>query len=313
MECGVECGVVTSPSPVATAVLATLRAGGARARLAFHARKALAGKGLIARTTLAGRPMLLPLEHDLPVILAEYPNYGRNLGRLAALLAGPVIDIGANVGDTVALIREVADVPCLAIEGDETYLPLLRANLAGLVGVEVEECYVASDLTVAPVTPTRIRGTATLTPTRTAGDVQLRRLDEIIADHPVFSGTTRLVKIDTDGADAAIIVANAGWFADIRPVVFWEYDALWATRLGDPAPWRAFACLAEAGYDRAVVWVNTGELLLVARAGDVDVWRDLAGYMNGPGRQHYLDVAVFHRDDDALAGRFVEGERAALS
>jgi FkbM family methyltransferase len=40
-----------------------------------------------------------------------------------------MIDIGANVGDSVAIVREQSDYPILCIEGNETYFQILEENL----------------------------------------------------------------------------------------------------------------------------------------------------------------------------------------
>ena len=304
--------LVPTPSPIATALLSALTRGGRSAGPAYRVRKLLGRRNLVAEATIGGRRILVPLGHDLPVILATHPNYAGNLVRLAVAAGGPVVDIGANVGDTAILIRERSSLPILAIEGDSAYLPLLQANVAEVTDVEVEASYVASDLYAAGVKAQRTVGTAALIPSTAGEPVPMRSLVDIVEDHPRFAAA-RLVKLDTDGADAAIVVENAGWLGKARPVVFLEYDAQWAARLGDPEPWRAFTALAEVGYGRAVAYVNTGELLLTGHAGDTHLWRDLAGYMTGHGRQHYLDVAVFHDEDAQLADTFIERERAIMT
>ncbi len=209
---------------------------------------------VIARTdpvvqgSVAGRELLFPLSHDLPLILAAYPYYGQNLINLVAAAArdkGPrgFIDIGANVGDTAVMVRSRVEVPILAIEGDDVYAPLLAANLAGVPNIEIETSYVASAVTVAPVRVSRSTGTAALIPSGGAPSFFPRPLPDIIAAHPRFA-TSTVVKIDTDGADASIIVANREWFAQVQPIVFFEYDSASACRVGDEEPWRALSALA---------------------------------------------------------------------
>jgi len=263
---------------------------------------------------VGGRQIRLPLSHELPHFLATYPHYGQNLVHLVDAVArakGPhgFVDIGANVGDTIILVRTRAGVPALAIEGDELYAPLLAANLADVPDVEIEMSYVASTLSAGRVQASRRTGTAALLPSDAPSSLALRPLTEIIEAHPRFA-TAGVVKIDTDGADAAIVVANADWFAASRPVVFLEYNSTWAAKLGDHEPWRAFAALALAGYGKAVVYVNTGELLLEASASDETLWRDLGRYGTSPTRGHYFDVAVFPDEDGNLFADFLESERA---
>src|SRR4051794_8200383 len=85
----------------------------------------------LVERSVGGRPILLPLSHDLPLILRDYPRYGQNLVNIVDAVArekGPrgFIDVGANIGDTVVMVRSRTNVPVLAIEGDEVYAPLLE-------------------------------------------------------------------------------------------------------------------------------------------------------------------------------------------
>lgn len=282
--------------------------------IALWARRVLTARAdPIVEYTLGTRRVLLPLSHDLPLILASCPHYGQNLVRLVEVVthakgSRSFIDIGANVGDTIIVVRAGVDVAALAIEGDERYGSLLAANLADMPDVEIERSYVASSLSTGSIEVRRARGTAALISSDTESSVVLRPLTEILAEHPRFA-SAGVVKIDTDGADAAIIVANADWFAEIKPVVFLEYDSILAARLGDPEPWRAFEVLAQAGYGQALVYVNTGELLMEAAVTDGSMWRDLASYAASPTRSHYFDVAAFPADDVELFKRFLTDER----
>ncbi len=74
---------------------------------------------------IGDRELLMPLSHDLPIHRACHPDYSLNLGRVVAALeevrdaGAPIVDIGANIGDSVAIIRDaVPDAPILCIEGD---------------------------------------------------------------------------------------------------------------------------------------------------------------------------------------------------
>ena len=63
-----------------------------------------------------------------------YENYSKNLPRLVKQVETKysnltVIDIGANIGDSVALIKSIIDVPFICIEGDKFYFDLLQKNV----------------------------------------------------------------------------------------------------------------------------------------------------------------------------------------
>ena len=284
-------------------------------RIALWVRRLVIGiTDPIVQCRLNQRPILVPLSHDLPLILAASPHYAQNLVRLVDVVAGQrvsatFVDIGANIGDTVVLIRATTEVAALAIEGDGRYVPLLIANLDGIPEVEVETSYVSSNLTSSAVRVARAHGTARLMPSEIETPIVTRPLAEILKDHPRFT-MAAVVKIDTDGADSAIISGNARWFAKAKPVVFFEYDAHLAAELGDQEPWRALGVLAEAGYNNAIVYVNTGELLTEVPVSNLAVWRDLASYTRSAGRRHYFDIAAFPAEDVDLFKRFLSSERS---
>ena len=97
---------------------------------------------------IGDRNLLMPLSHELPIHRACYPDYSLNLGRVAAALeefraGAPIVDIGANIGDSVAIVRDaVPDAAILCIEGDVEFLPYLQHNVRDLRGVEVAPVYV---------------------------------------------------------------------------------------------------------------------------------------------------------------------------
>ncbi len=265
----------------------------------------------------AGRDIVMPLSHDLPVILSASPHYSQNLARLTALSAAArpdltMVDIGANIGDTAVLMRAAAAAaPILCVEGDELFLDLLRRNVRGLRDVEIEEAYVATaDDADRAHTVVRQAGTAALVPP-TSGlkpARPFRSLPAILSSHERFA-SPGLVKIDTDGADPRIIVANRELLARARPVVFFEFAPAWAARTGDENPYRAITALADAGYQGALVYANTGELLLVTKVTEPHVWKDLGRYTLAHGNGSYYDIAAFHADDADLFEQAGAAER----
>ena len=84
----------------------------------------------------------LPLSHELPFYRHDHPRYDRQLGAIAAELGGPVVDVGANVGDTAAAIRAESGVPILCVEGDPRFFALLERNARMIGGVELEHAFV---------------------------------------------------------------------------------------------------------------------------------------------------------------------------
>jgi FkbM family methyltransferase len=262
--------------------------GRARLKAAIEARKALVRLGdPTVKYAVGSIPLELPLSHPLPFFRHDHPRYDAAIGRIAAVVAGPVVDVGANVGDTAASIRGLSGVPVLCIEGDERFYALLERNAPALEPVELERAFVEA--------PQRGRvergdGTARIVP----GDAELpsKPLARVLEEHPRFAHPA-LLKIDTDGMDVPILLANLDLLDRVRPVLFFEYDP------DAGALPEIFERLRELGYERMLVYENTGE---PAGAGPIDPWPHEA--YSGFGGARYADVCAFHRDD--ARGREVE-------
>jgi FkbM family methyltransferase len=267
-------------------------------------RSAVRRRDPLVRYDLAGTSILLPLSHDLPYHRVVHPGYADNLVRLVAHLDAHtgglrIVDVGANVGDTVALFRSASDAPVLCIEGDDVFFPILERNATALQPVELERAYVAGDTTGAGRVE-RAGGTASLVPGERAGaEATFRSLREILDDHPAFRWA-KLLKIDTDGHDAAIIRGAADHLRETRPVVFFEFDPYFMARTGDAEGPNVLAFLVRLGYQHALVYENTGDLLVSLDLGDDRLREDLIAYYTGRGGLRYCDVAAFPAEDGEL-------------
>ncbi|MGH8892809.1 MAG: FkbM family methyltransferase [Actinomycetes bacterium] len=264
---------------------------------------------------LAGRTIVMPLSHDLPLILDAHRYYAANLVRLVRLISerepdGLVVDVGANVGDSAVMIRQTSHCPLMCIEGDRDYSRLLHHNTAGLEGLQVVEAFVSFEGSHGvTLSVERASGSGHLTQIDDGGaGVATTALSDLLQEtRPGVS--PRLVKLDTDGYDSRIIVANEVLIATSRPVLFFEFDPRLMRRFGDCDYTRVFALLSRLGYERVLVYQNTGELLGVAEASDDAYWSDLAYcLLLGPDGR-YVDVAAYHRADAELADDSVRSER----
>jgi hypothetical protein len=166
------------------------------------------------------------------------------------------------------------------VEGDDVFFRLLERNAAGLGDVELEPAFVEGP---AVGRVERGRGTARIA----AGESQLRSksLATILAEHPRFAEPA-LVKLDTDGMDVPILLANVELLERLRPTLFFEYDP----HLG--ASPDVFAALSRNGYDRALVYENTGEYRGRVELTDEARIGALHREYTGQGGARYIDVCV---------------------
>ena len=255
---------------------ATTRSGRARLKAAIGARRLLVRLGDPTVLYRVGTIELeLPLSHELPFYQHDHPRYDRQLGTIAAELGGPVVDVGANVGDSAAAIRAESEVPILCIEGDPKFFALLERNARRIGDVELERAFVEGP---ARGRLQRVAGTAHIV----EGDEALasKPLAQILEGHPTFSRPA-LIKLDTDGMDIPILLANLALLEDLRPVLFFEYDP----HIGaDPA---IFERLREAGYRTADWYENTGEHVATVEL-PAHLHEDYVGHRGA----RYADVCV---------------------
>lgn len=202
----------------------------------------------------------------------DQPYRDRAVGHIARAVAdaypdASFVDIGANIGDTAALMASAAPNPLILVEPSDYFHELLVENVTRLPNVRrIERCLVGVD------SPGQLRhwgGTAVFEP-GTGDTLPTRQLAEIVDDD------TRFVKIDTDGYDFAIIRKAAAWLAAQHPALYYEVDCSTDELLGQADA--ALDALAAAGYRHFAVWDDPGFLLLAT--DDIDAVRQLQSYLH---------------------------------
>lgn len=298
-------------SPLAQRVfdqLLAIRPTGVLARLALKilsaVRRWLVARGdPLVRFQMDGATLLAPLSHQLAFIRRDVPQYAGCLARIAVAVRRKypdltAVDVGANIGDTVVLLRAHAQFPILCIEGSGEFFPLLEHNTAGLADVERELCLLADGRAFAGSLTTH-HGTGQLVARPGSVDaVPTRTIQQVLESRPRFR-QAKLLKVDTDGFDIAILQAALPWLAEARPVVFFEYDPhLFRAHGADGLA--LLRALAAIGYESALVFQNDGDFLLSAPLADDALWLDLDQFYSGRQGCLYCDVCCFHRDDREL-------------
>jgi FkbM family methyltransferase len=259
----------------------------------------------LIRYKLAGSEILLPLAHDLPLIRATFPHYSTNVARLCSHIAEKypdlhIVDIGANVGDTAAIIRELSACPILCIEGDEYYFKILSENIrrANFVSVEAVHAFVATYTGEINGQLVSVAGTAHFVETN-RNPVKVTKLSRLLDGFPSFQ-SPKLLKIDTDGFDCSILRSELDWIGTCKPAIFFEYDPYFFHSQSYDGT-RIFQDLSTAGYTFAIFYDNFGDYLTsVDLERDAGILADLQNYYIGRNGRWYADVAVFHGEDREL-------------
>jgi len=290
--------------------------GKARESLILRAAKAYARlrRDPDVRFTWRGVTLTLPFSHQLPSIWSVYDDYSQNLARVAAACArrhrgSTMIDVGANVGDSVVVVRTLAKMPVLCVEGDPHYLRYLRLNTAQCSNVEIAPYYVGVADGERRASVVSEGGTARLdfnVHGRTR--VSMRTLQTLAHEHPRFEDVS-LLKIDTDGFDVRILTGSSEFLRAHSPVLFFEYDSRLMKADGDRGM-SVYPLLRSLGYEGVVVWDNRGDYLLSTSTSESVLLAHLHHYFAGGYAHRYMDVAVFPAAQPDLFDEVTAGESA---
>jgi FkbM family methyltransferase len=255
-----------------------------------------------------------PGEHRLDTYRRAYPYYDEELPRLAELIQlhgrdGPIIDIGANIGDTAALMRLAgARQKIVCIEPSKRYYEFLTRNIRAFPDIfsDVSPIWGLVAEKHEHVALVEERGTA-----RTAAsgaqsiDAPHIALSELDVDKP------SLVKIDTDGYDAKIISANIEWLAKERPILWAEAQT---GNKDGVTEWKSVLTALAACYEYATLFDNFGFRVATVKLGaeTISMISDLILYTVESERSHrtiyYFDICFWPKECASIRRAFTEDQ-----
>ena len=273
------------------------------------------------RTVKIGKyDMLINGKSLLPIFLEGTPYYESMVPRLTKTVVGKYpdltfLDIGSYIGDTVALILSEVTVPFVCIEGDDLFYDLLQENMKQFDKISTHKVFLGEE-------KTSVLGNMQSKQTTNFGSI--RKLDskikgegdqvlnmiplDLFVEKNELAVTLKLVKIDTDGYDLKILRGGAKFLEDTKPVLFIEYDRVLIEEVGDNAL-SGLAFLAGLGYSTAIFYDNSGRMLLSGDIEDRRLMQQLDSYIkNRNAAFSYFDIALFHKDDEDIAQRFITSE-----
>lgn len=249
-----------------------------------------------------GRVLKMPISHRLPIYLERFRFYDRLPHRLADFVRdrhGPLrcIDVGANIGDSIAAFHPQPADRFLAIEPNPRFNRLLRENWGGGDQVTLVADICSAKATEEAFTIHETGGTASIVADGAGLTMRARPLDEIVQEH-AFARQANILKIDTDGHDFAVLSGAGRLIARQRPAVLFECD-VWGN------PQYVEDCLStlegfrDRGYDGFLVYDNYGQLMGRHSLHELGPFKQLLFYqLTGPF--YYFDLLVM-RDADLAA------------
>lgn len=259
--------------------------------------------------------------HKLPEYYESFDLYDRALPRISKKIKEVdnelfLIDIGANVGDTVLLISDQVDGNFLCIEGDEDYLPLLRENIKKITQskVEIEESYCSeSDGLANTIEVDRSYGTAKLLKKENTNSeknvTSLKTLDTILHEHPAFL-MSNLLKIDTDGFETEILRGASKFLKDGHALVFFEFTPS-AYIENNNEPLDVFRILQRNGYKFALFYDNFGKPKEIVDISDEKSILSLVEKIDNK-EIYYYDILAWKKTLDDKYRKIIDSELLAV-
>lgn len=268
--------------------------------------------------------ILAPPGHPIEIFRRQHPLYDRRLAALSALVSDArpgtvLIDVGANIGDTAALCRLAGcSLEIIAVEPSDTYLAYLNRNRRIAPGIFANVHPVRAFIGPPGVKLQLVEnnGTASVRSAATgAVGSETDHTPPTIGLTELTDRSVSLLKTDTDGFDAEILISNIDWLRNERPIIWSEADVSpaasssgWATVLEEIQGSHRWVCIFD----------NFG--FLVAH-GDLAIKQSLIMDLIDYGRRHkgldavavglpkiyYLDIAFFPDEQIDLYQNFIRG------
>jgi FkbM family methyltransferase len=267
------------------------------------------------KTITIGRfEILINSDNPLTNLFKHYPYYSSELGRLVAAMQRKypgltLIDVGANVGDTVAIARSAADISIVCIEGDNFCFSLLKQNIKQFGNVSAYNLFLGDKTETISVTLEKQGCNTTIIPSQQEHSLKLEltSLDEFLENHSNYSNY-KILKIDTEGFDTKVIRGGLNYIKTIKPVLHFEYNRDNMTKIGEDGISTLFF-LEQLGYNKTLFYEATGRFVLSTSLRNKNIILQLHNYADGYNSSiYYFDICVFHEQDDELADLFIKSE-----
>lgn len=262
--------------------------------------------------------ILMPGYNIQAVNYQIYPDLNIQFGRLAKTIASKypgmqVIDVGANVGDTMAVVKTEVDVPIIGIEGDAVTYQFLEKNCKQFSNVSIVNTFLGEKSEDATVNFEKSGWNATIIPDADGGQqVQFKTLDEVLITGGFDNNELKLLKVDVEGFDTIVLRGAHYIIQKHHPVLFFEYNRQNMMAIKEEGLSTVLS-FREYGYNKIAFFDHKGTLILATSLDNTEVITYMHEYASS--KQNligYYDICIFHADDDALAEQYLQLEKSFL-
>lgn len=254
----------------------------------------------------------LPPYHLLPEYQEEHPKYDRFLPHIVKYIneSETVIDIGANVGDTLAgMVEQNSTASYICIEPDDSFYKYLEQNIE-LIKKSFHDLRI---LSIKALVGNNVQNISLIGAGGTkhaildgTGSLNSIPLDKLIPNDEITN--IKLLKSDVDVFDYDVINSSMPVIEKYKPIIFFEcyYDYEYQ-KSGYCDMVRS---LESCGYCDWTVFDNFGEVIV--RTQDIEtifqlihyIWKQKIG-LSTP-TIYYYDILAVQNRDSALIDKVLE-------
>ena len=174
----------------------------------------------ISKIQIGNYIIKIPSKHLLIKIIKEQPIRDLFIGELAKIVTNKypnreIIDIGANIGDTAAIISSKSNATLILVEPSNYYFKFLTKNVVGFPNKTILYNFMILDGEKIDGLLIHWGGTAFFKESNIENKNLTKKISEI-------STNPSLIKIDTDGHDYKIINSNLDYIKIQNPILIFE-------------------------------------------------------------------------------------------
>jgi FkbM family methyltransferase len=268
----------------------------------------------LVEVAVAGRRLVIHSGNPLWKVYQQNPSCNRALAVIAKLVTGKypdawAFDVGANIGDTLAVILSQAKLPVVCVEGDSHCYGLLQQNARQFESVHTLNVFLSSQPETVNVKIEKAGWNTTLLETEKTEATRQIKFETIdnIASQLGCRNRVQLIKVDTEGFDIRILRGAAGILSATKPVVSFELNKENIAPLGDSVA-DFFDFLSGHGYNNYFLTDPDGKPICTLSAGDGPLFSSLYKYSGPMKPVCYFDVLAFHANDQDLFDLFVKDQ-----
>ena len=264
-----------------------------------------------------GLEMAMPLSHNMPIYKVSHPYYDTTISRLTVYIRSQkgylkMIDVGANIGDTILLSKVKNDAAdyYIAVEPSDKFYPYLQYNCQSFQNIRFVKAICVSQLKDRQLTLIEHDGTAKLmengadsTNDKNEGEQMVMTTVDKIVSEDTDKRPYNFLKVDTDGFDLEVLEGAKGMIALQKPIILFECDDFGIENFNQKCM-DFIQFLNQVGYSHILFYDNYGLLLTSLKCDDAINIRNLLVYRTRATFRYYDLVCL----EDVDYQRFMKKE-----